>query len=661
MNRMKINKTIQTAILAGGIMFFGTGCATLYIKSGKEAFENLQYQDAIFYLEKGISKKDDPEGRRMLAESYLMTNNYQKANELYELTSTNTDNTDKDRVNYARSLMSQNRYADAKPILEGILSRDPGNTVAQDLLNSCKKYNEMKKDSLAYIVVPENIPAPSVYSSYPYKDGYLVTSPSGKGDKDPYTNRAFTNLFYTQKNGNQWSTPVELEGVNGKFHDAVGAVSPNGQTMIFTRSFQLNSSALAGNDNKTSTTQLYMSKANPDGTWSKPSLVAFCESKYMYAHPFFSPDGGTMYFASDMPGGQGGMDIWKSKFNGESWDSPMNLGGNINTKGDEVFPTLKDAETLYFSSDAHQTLGGLDINAVSFANGNWGIPKHLSYPINTSSDDFSMVWNADGKTGLFSSDRNGNDRIYSFTEEDRTITYRGLITGKDSMLPLGGVKVTIRNLTDGTEQMVMTDGNGKFEAELEKGKEYQITSEVDGHFKKMETISTVNTKDDQIQGVIELEEIYIKDKPDVTDNGGGKTDNGKTDNGKTGNGKTGKESGVYDIPEIHWDYNKWDIRDDAIPYLDRLVKLFRENNNLKFELRSHTDCRGSLEYNDDLSQKRAKAVTDYLVKKGVSRGSLVSKGYGERELLNDCTDGVFCDESKHEQNRRTEFIVTGKK
>ena len=133
--------------------------------------------------------------------------------------------------------------------------------------------------------------------------------------------------------------------------------------------------------------------------------------------------------------------------------------------------------------------------------------------------------------------------------------------------------------------------------------------------------------------------------------------NGNAKNG----GKTDKQTGVYDIPEIHWDYNKWDIRDDALPYLDQLVKLFRENNNLKFELRSHTDCRGSLEYNDDLSQKRAKAVTDYLVKKGVSRGSLMSKGYGERELLNDCTDGVFCDEAKHEVNRRTEFIVTGKK
>jgi outer membrane protein OmpA-like peptidoglycan-associated protein len=115
------------------------------------------------------------------------------------------------------------------------------------------------------------------------------------------------------------------------------------------------------------------------------------------------------------------------------------------------------------------------------------------------------------------------------------------------------------------------------------------------------------------------------------------------------------------MPDIHWDFNKWQIRKDAYPFLDELVKLFRENDNLKFEMRSHTDCRGSLEYNDQLSEKRAKAVTEYLVKKGVPRAIITSKGYGERELLNDCKDGVKCSESKHEENRRTEFIVNGKK
>jgi outer membrane protein OmpA-like peptidoglycan-associated protein len=218
-----------------------------------------------------------------------------------------------------------------------------------------------------------------------------------------------------------------------------------------------------------------------------------------------------------------------------------------------------------------------------------------------------------------------------------------LVTGRDSKLPLGGARIVIKNLTDGTEQMYITDGNGKFTADLVKGKDYQMISELEGYFNQTDNFNT-RGDEDPINKMVEMGELYVTD-----------TSTNPKDNSKV------KMKGIYDLPDIHWDYNKWEIRQDAYPYLDNLVKLFRENNNLKFELRSHTDCRGSFEYNDDLSAKRAKAVTDYMVKKGVPRATIVSKGYGERELLNNCTDGVFCEESLHEENRRTEFIVTGKK
>lgn len=278
-----------------------------------------------------------------------------------------------------------------------------------------------------------------------------------------------------------------------------------------------------------------------------------------------------------------------------------------------------------------------------------------------------MVWNADGKGGYFTSDRYGTDKIYSFAFDDTRVTLNGLVTGKDSMLPLGGVRVTIKNLTDGTEQMVITDGEGKFTAELIKGKDYQMIADLEGYFKQTEGINT-KTGENPINKVIEMSEVYITDQNG--ENGGNKGgENGGNNGGENGNnngennggGKGKKYFGIYDISDIHWDYNKWDIRQDALPYLDNLAKVFRENPELKFELRSHTDCRGSFEYNDDLSSKRAKAAVDYLVKKGVPRSIIVSKGYGERELLNECSDGVFCTEELHEENRRTEFIVTGKK
>ncbi len=642
-------------------------CASLYMKNGKEAYNNLRYQDAIYFLEKSVSKHEDPQARRMLAESYLMTNNNVKADENYTLASTATDNTDADRVNQAKAMMATGRYADAKSIFEGILSRDGDNTLAKHLLQSCKKLNEMKKDSMMFIVEPANIPnALGAYSPAYYDGGIIFSSPAAKGDQDPYTNKAFTDLYYTKKEGAQWSNPTALVGVNGKYHDAVAVVSSTGNNMIFTRSFQLNGGALAGNDQRVSNTQLYMSKIGADNNWEKATVVPFCDSKYMFAHPAFSPDGTILYFSSDMPGGKGGMDIWETKLTDGSWGTPKNLGADVNTKGDEVFPTIKGEDELYFSSDAHSSLGGLDIHSIRKLNGIWGTPTHVSYPINTSNDDFGMIWNADNKGGYLSSDRSGSDRIYSFTAEETHVTMEGLVTGKDSMLPLGGAKVMVKNLTDGTEQMVITDGDGKFKVELEKGKEYQLATELEGYFKESNTFSTkdLGDDDDDMSRVIELKELYVSDTSGNNDNNndtGNNTGNGGNGGGNNGNGGGVDKIKEYDLPEIHWDYNKWDIRKDAVPYLDNLVKLFSDNPNLKFELRSHTDCRGSFEYNDDLSYKRAKATTDYLISKGVPRSIIVSKGYGEKELLNDCTDGVFCDESKHEQNRRTEFIVTGKK
>lgn len=635
----------QVVALAISSLMLGS-CATMYTKAGKDAYDNLQYNDAIYYLGKGVSKKDDADGRRKLADSYMKVNDYNNALMNYEIASTYTDNTDKDRLNHARALMAKQRYLDAKTILEGIVSRDPANAQAKFLLASCRNIDRMKADSINYIVQPVNIPAAGpVYAPRLYNGGLLFSSPSGDGAVDPYTKMTYTNLYTTKREGASWGAPQGVVGVNSDYHDAVATVSPSGNTMVFTRSYTLESGSIAGNENKVSTTQLYTSRKAADGTWEKPTVLPFSDNKYMFAHPTFASDGKTLYFASDMPGGFGGMDIWVVKMTDNAWGTPMNLGGNVNSAGNEIFPSLRRDDELYYSSDIIESLGGYDLMSSANRNGIWERPVHLSYPLNSSFDDFCVAWNPDNKTGYFSSDRYGSDRIFSFVEDDTKVTLNAVVTGRDSKLPLGGAKIVLKNLTDGTEQMYITDGNGKLTAELLKGKDYQMISELEGYFNQTDNFNT-RGDEDPINKMIEMGELYVTD----ANANGGKKDNSNV-----------KAKGIYDLPDIHWDYNKWDIRADATPFLDNLVKLFRENNNLKFELRSHTDCRGSYEYNDDLSAKRAKAVTDYMVKKGVPRSIIVSKGYGERELLNNCTDGVFCEEPMHEENRRTEFIVTGKK
>ncbi|MFY8138675.1 MAG: OmpA family protein [Flavobacteriales bacterium] len=660
---------VKISVIALTSSLLLSSCAGLYIKSGKTAYQDLKYQEAITYLEKGLAKKEDETGRKMLAESYLRVNNFQAASEQYSKVALSPSYNDDDRMSYGKALMSVGQYSDARTIFEGIISRDASNNEAADLLQSCKKIDEMRADSLLFSISPVNIPSENpVYSAVKYNGGLLVTSSSAKGDKDPYTSRAFTDLFTTKSESGTWTALVPLENVNSKNHDAVAAVSPNGQTMIFTRSFQLKN-ALSGNDKDESPTQLYQSKLGTDGKWSKPEILPFCDVKYMYAHPTFSSDGTTIYFASDMPGSIGGMDIFQSKLVDGSFGLPTNLGTDINTKGDEIFPSLKDDKTLYFSSDAHKSLGGLDIQKTSYVNGAWGIPQHLSYPLNTSSDDFSIIFNEDGKTGYLSSDRSGTDRIYVFEILDPKITIEGLVTSKESNLPLGGAKIIVKDLTTGEEKTYFSDAEGKFNIPLQPNHEYQVKTELDGYFGESENISTKGiTQDIVIKKVVEMPQVIVT--PPVAENNAG-NNNGGNKNGDTNNGEENQNGGNqgsnkngkgnYPVPNIYWDYNKWEIRADAVPYLDQLVKLFRDNQNLKFEIQSHSDSRGSLEFNDDLSEKRAKAVVEYLITRGVPRSIIISKGYGERQLLNECADGVMCDEEKHQVNRRTEFIVTDKK
>ncbi len=659
-------KTFKIAIITASASLLLSSCANLYLSSGKKAYEDLKYREAIQYLETGLARKEDESARKVLADSYFKINNYSKAAEQYERTVLYTGTSDNERINYGKSLMSIGKYDQAKEIFDGILSRDANNEVAKSLLISCKKYESMKQDSSYYSVTPVNIPGQNpVYSAVPYNGGLIVTSSPVKGDKDPYTNNGFTDLFFTKKDGAIWSDLKPLENVNSKSHDAIAAVSPNGQTMIFTRSFQLKNN-LAGNDKNESPTQLYQSKLGTDGKWSKPEILPFCDVKYMYAHPTFSPDGTKLYFSSDMPGGKGGFDIYETKLSDSSWGIPQNLGSDINTKGDEVFPSIFDDNTLYFSSDSHNSLGGLDIVKSVKSNGNWNIPQHLSYPINTGYDDFSFIMNKDAKTGYLSSDRSGSDRVYAFEILEIEIKVEGLVADKESMLPLGGARVTVQNLTDGTEKVYFTDANGKFTADLEPGKEYKVKTDLDGYFSDAENISTKGiTQSKTINKVLEMPQVVIAEKGNngegANKNDGGNSSSSNGNNGNGNNGGSKGQKGIYEVPNIFWDYNKWDIREDAVPYLESLVTLFRNNQNLKFEIRSHSDSRGSYEFNDDLSEKRAKEVVDYLVKRGVPRSIVISKGYGERELLNECGDGVQCDEAKHQENRRTEFIVTGVK
>lgn len=648
-------------------------CAKVNIKDGLQAYSEYRYNDAIHHLNKGLQKSEDLEARRTLAKALTQTNHHGDALDQYQILATSPSFTDADRLEFGRVLMSLDRYDEAETVFAGILSRDPNNQVAQSLRNSSKRAQAIKRDSTRYEI--GQVFTSGITTAYsPYaKDGkiYFSGARDGGGEKDPYTGLNFTDLYVADIDGGNFNKPAKVEGVNGKYHDGIATFSPDGRMMILTRSNYGTRGRLESNDESINTMQLYSSEQLENGKWSEPQLLPFSNGANMYAHPALSSDGKTLYFSSDLSGGYGGMDIYKSTYENGTWSKPENLGAVINTPGNELFPTLRSDDSLYFSSNAHQTLGGLDILYSVNKGGSWGEPVHLPYPVNTRFDDFGMAFTGDGTTGFFSSDRSGRDAIYAFTANEAIFNLSGLVTRKHNDSPIEGATVIITNLTDGTETRFTTDELGMFEDALIGGKDYRVRVEKDGYFAVTENVSTRDlSADREVKLNLSLLDLSNPDDGTVKDgtgkDGTGKDPSATTDSGdktKTGDGAGGalpkgvNANAPYQIPNILWDYDKAEVREDAKPYLDYVAKLLKDNPSLKIEIGSHCDSRGSHFYNDQLSDRRAKAVTEYLVKKGVKRSMLISKGHGKHKLMNRCGDNVACSEAEHQINRRTEFKV----
>lgn len=636
------------SVLSISLLF--SSCASLYINSGKTAYEEMNYNESIELLNKGLDKKEDFDGRMMLAESYMRTSQYSAAANSYGIASIEPKMTDKDRIEYGKALMADQKHDKALELFEAILSRDQGNKVVTSLASACRNINDLKSDSSLFTVSPLDLGSmKSIYAPIAYEEGMIVSGEKANStSKDPYTGWSYTDLYYVKKEGDNWGSPKAITALNGNYHDGIAALPENGQTIYFTRS-NYDGSRLKADDNNVSNTQIFYSNKLNDGSWTEPKELPLNEDNAMFAHPTISPDGKTIFFSSDKQGGFGGMDIYMSTLNETNWSSPVNLGPNVNTSGDEVFPHLMSGDTLYFSSDSHTGIGGLDILYTVNRGGEWSQPYHLSYPINSASDDFGISFTESNKSGYLSSNRLGADRVYAFEMHNPDLMIEGLVVSKDEMLPLENAKITITNITDGTEEVIYPDENGEFSYKLQPGKNYKVKVEDDNYFAQSKDISTIGkTSSEKIPLVFEMEELIVSD----TGNNQDKTD---------GNDKLNSDGEyTYAVPNIYWDYNKWDIRPDAEPYLNQLVDKFKNNPNLKVEIRSHCDCRGSHPFNDALSNKRAKAVVDYVIAKGVNRSMLISKGYGKRKLLNGCKIGVECTEAEHQENRRTEFIVLSK-
>ncbi len=635
---MKRYSTIFTAVVIAIIL---NSCGAGYhLRQGNLLYSELAYNSAITEYEKALSRKPIAEAKIKLAESYRNVNNMPKAEEAYANVVQMTAVKPEHKLEYAKILMRNSKYQSAIIWLESYLKDMPGDKNAQMLLESCDKIDELKKDSLKYTIEPVNInTGQSNFSPTAYKDGIVFVSDRSTDmaarKMYAWTGQPFLDLYFSKKDKTgAWAIPEALKGdVNGVYHDGP-AVFGNDSTMYFSRDNYVHKKTRKGDDDVVNL-KIYESKWTSAG-WSALTELPFNSDDYSCGHPALSKDGNTMYFVSDKSGGLGGTDIWMVKKEGGKWGTPVNMGPQINTAYNEMFPTVYQDSILYFSSQGHRNMGGLDIFYASKNGDSWNDAVNMGYPLNSSHDDFGLLMNDSATGGMFSSDRANTvqDNIYSFKMNDLRFNLHGIAVLKTTQAPLEGVVVELLNKTSGKRETFTTGPDGTFNFKLNQNSDFVVVGSKDNFFTNTETVSTIGktvSEDMSVTLKLEMEEIVVN-KPIVLEN-------------------------------IYYDLDKWAIRPDAAVGLDKLVSIMKDNPSITIELSSHTDSRSDDKYNMILSQKRAEAAVNYIIAQGIGKERIAAKGYGETKLINRCKNGVECSEEEHQQNRRTEFKVTsmGKK
>jgi len=433
--------------------------------------------------------------------------------------------------------------------------------------------------------------------------------------------------------------------LNTKFHEASVSFTPNQKEVFFTRDNYYNSK-LGKNEEGITNLAIYKASVAPDGSWSDVRSLPFNNVKYSVGSPSVSKDGKKIYFASDMPGSLGLTDIYVVDIlENDTYGIPKNLGKKINTTGSDNFPFIDKENVLYFSSDSRKDgMGGLDVYAAKMYDSSISDVLHLGSPVNSSADDFAYILKNDINEGYFSSNRDGgkgDDDIYHFkASPPLKIECDQVVTGTVKDLKTGdlidGAIVVLFDDKDGEVNSSTTGADGSYKFTVDCKKSYKIVASKENYKQDSKTFKTEENPDAKLNINLEIDPIPAVVAPEVV---------------------VTKEKVIVNINPIYFDFNKANIREDAVIELDKVVAIMQKYPELIIEGGSHTDVRGVDAYNLNLSSRRAKSTVKYIISKGIDANRITAKGYGETQIINQCTEGVKCSESEHQQNRRTEFVI----
>jgi outer membrane protein OmpA-like peptidoglycan-associated protein len=622
-----------------------------------KAYDNLAYVNAIKTYERVAAKGyKSVDLFQKLGNSYYFNADLKQANKWYtELFALNQPVEAEYYYRYSQTLKSVEDYTKADEYL-GKFHKMSGNDIRGNMYNSQKDYKAViAKNSGRHEIKATSLNTKAYdYGAALYGDKFLFSS--SRDTVGPAKRRAiwtglsFTNLYQAtlSEDGTLGKAEKFSRNLNSKFHEDSPVFTKDLQTVYFTRN-NYNNGKVQRDEKKVMLLKLYKATLNQD-KWENVVEVPFNSNDYSVAHPALSPDEKTLYFATDMPGTTGQSDLYKVAILGDNtYGAPVKLTGGINTEARETFPYITSDNELYFASDGHQGLGGLDVFMTKLdKNGMPGKIINIGSPINGPADDFGYIVDKRTKKGFFTSNRDGGqglDDIYSFIEnkpleEDCVQALAGVITNSETGAILDNAKVTLYDQNFKELQSMQSDAQGNYNFPVECGKKYYVRGEKDEYETKEASIEIPNKT--------------------------GKSQLPLATNKKVKEIKVGTDlAKTLEIPIIYFDLDKSFIREDASVELAKVLEVMTENPTMKIDVRSHTDCRQTAAYNAALSTRRVKSTIAWLIQKGIKASRLTGRGYGESQLTNACpcepTNESSCSEAEHQLNRRSEFIVVSMK
>lgn len=606
------------------------------VSSAIKKYEKLSYVESRNTLLELANKEDvSPEVLEKLANTFYFNGEMADASKWYnKLINLSSEINPENYFRYAQALKAQKQYKEANEAFRKFAELRPDDSRGVKFLNNTDYLEVVETMSQDYTL--ENLDINTSFSDFGTSlyNGNLIFASSRDEDEKIYNWNAqpFLDLFELNPDG----SVQEIKGsINTKYHESSTSYTKDGNTVYFTRNNYYKGKFKKNSEN---THALKIYKATLiNGEWTNIQSLPFNNDEYSVAHPALSVDEKKLYFASDMPGTKGNSDIFMVDINDDgTYGDPLNLGPKVNTEGRENFPFVSDNGILYFSSDGHLGLGGLDVFKIEVDNMESAILKNVGRPINSPKDDFAYIIDDSTQKGYISSNREGgkgDDDIYSFEIPDCKYDVTGTVINKRTNEILANANIILKDENNNILESIKSDDDGKFQFSLNcKAQTYIVEAEKEKYNDDFTDFTIEPNKEKDLKLKLELE---------------------------PGAAKVGTDLALLlNLNPIYFDYDKSFIRPDAEIELAKVIKYMKEYPSVKIDVRSHTDSRGRDAYNLGLSERRNKSTREYIINQGkISASRISGKGYGETRLTNRCSNGVKCSKEEHQANRRSEFIV----